>query len=253
MAAYARFWTAADGNAIMASKSKGWGENRMETYRILIVEDDAAITGVLERHLQKWGYMIHAVHDFSDVLGQFLSYKPHLVLMDISLPFFDGYHWCGEIRKISKAPILFLSSAGDAMNQVMALSLGADDFLPKPFQLELVTAKIQALLRRAYTFGGDAEVLQRGGVTLDLNKMSLSYGEQILELTRNEFKIIQVLMEQAGNTASREYLMQKLWETDSFIDDNTLTVNVTRLRRKLQSVGLDGFILTKKGMGYLIP
>lgn len=222
-------------------------------YRILIVEDDPVITGVLERHLTKWGYLVQAVTAFDKVLEDFTACRPHLVLLDISLPFFNGYYWCGQLRKISRTPILFLSSAGDDMNQVMALSLGADDFIPKPFSLEVVTAKIQAILRRAYSFGGDPEVLSRGGATLGLGDATLSYGDSCVDLTKNEFKILQVLMEKGGGTVSRETLMEKLWETDSFIDDNTLTVNMARLRKKLEGMGLCGFIETKKGMGYRIP
>lgn len=222
-------------------------------YRILIVEDDLVITSVLERHLTKWGYLVQPVTAFDRVLEDFTAYSPHLVLLDISLPFFNGYYWCGELRKISRTPILFLSSAGDDMNQVMALSLGADDFISKPFSLEVVTAKIQAILRRAYSFAGDPEVLTRGGATLNLGDATLSYGESRVDLTRNEFKILQVLMEKGGGTVSREALMEKLWETDSFIDDNTLTVNMARLRKKLEGMGLCGFIETKKGLGYRIP
>lgn len=227
----------------------------METngYRIFIVEDDAAITGVLERQLTKWGYDVQAAADFNRVLEQFQAYKPHLVLLDISLPFFDGYYWCGEIRKISKTPIIFISSAGDDMNLVMALSLGADDFIAKPFRLEVATAKIQALLRRTYAFGGEPECLTRGGATLNLTEATLTYGDSATDLTKNEFKILQVLMGQCGATVGRDTLMEKLWETDCFIDDNTLTVNMARLRRKLEGIGLQNFIVTKKGLGYRIP
>lgn len=222
-------------------------------YRIMIVEDDAAITGVLERQLAKWGCGVRAVTDFNGVLELFQSYRPHLVLLDISLPFFDGYYWCGEIRKISKTPIIFISSAGDDMNLVMALSLGADDFIAKPFRLEVVTARVQALLRRTYAFGGEPERLTRGGATLNLADATLDYGGAAVDLTKNEFKILQVLMSRHGATVSRETLMERLWETDCFIDDNTLTVNITRLRRKLEGAGLRDFIVTKKGMGYRIP
>jgi DNA-binding response OmpR family regulator len=217
-----------------------------------VVEDDDTITGVLERHLTKWGYLVQGVRDFSNVLEQFLAFKPHLTLLDISLPFYSGYHWCEEIRKASKSPILFLSSAGDDMNQVMALSLGADGFVVKPFSLEVVTAKIQALLRRAYSFGGDEDILTRGDISLNLREATLSRGASSIELTRNEFRILEALLKQAGKTVSREALMMKLWETDSFIDDNTLTVNMARLRKKLESIGLAGWIITKKGWGYLI-
>lgn len=220
------------------------------TYKIMIVEDDATITQVLARQLQNWGYQVYAVTDFSTVLEQFGRVAPHLVLLDISLPFYGGYYWCSQIRRVSQAPIVFISSAGDHMNQVMALDMGADDFISKPFDLNVVTAKIHALLRRAYSFGADPNVLEYGGAVLNLGEASLSYGGETLELTKNEFKMLQVLFEHRGNAVSRDAMMQRLWETDSFVDDNTLTVNMTRLRKKLEGIGLTGFILTKKGMGY---
>lgn len=220
------------------------------TYKIMLVEDDETITRVLARQLQNWGYQVYAVTEFTTVLEQFNQVAPHLVLLDISLPFYGGYHWCSQIRRVSQAPIIFLSSAGDHMNQVMALDMGADDFIPKPFDLNVVTAKIHALLRRAYSFGADLNVLEYAGAVLNLGEASLSYGEETLELTKNEFKMLQVLFEHRGNAVSRDAMMQRLWETDSFVDDNTLTVNMTRLRKKLEGIGLAGFILTKKGMGY---
>lgn len=173
-----------------------------------------------------------------------------MVLLDISLPFFNGYYWCGELRKVSKVPIVFISSAGDAMNLVMAMQMGGDDFLTKPFHLEVVTAKIQAILRRTYTFSGDSNTIQYGGATLNLGEAKLIYGEHTLELTKNETKILQVLLEARGNIVSRDVLMRKLWEDESFIDDNTLTVNISRLRKKLADMGLEGFVTTKKGLGY---
>jgi len=221
-------------------------------YKILIVEDDTTITEVLERQLKKWGYLVETVTNFGSVLEQFEAYQPHLVLLDISLPFFNGYHWCSEIRKISQTPIIFISSASDDMNLVMAINLGADDFVSKPFNLEVITAKIQAILRRTYSFGADLNILTHNGVTLNLGESTLLYGDERIELTKNEFKIMQLLMENIGNTVTREHIMKTLWETESFIDDNTLTVNITRLRRKLESIGLADYIVTKKGIGYLV-
>lgn len=220
-------------------------------YKILVIEDDPTITEVLERQLTKWGYLVRTVTDFGSVLEQFEAYEPHLVLLDISLPFFNGYHWCMEIRKVSQTPIIFISSASDDINLVMAINLGADDFVAKPFNLEVITAKIQAILRRAYAFGADMNVIKLGGVTLNLGESVLLYCNQRLELTKNEFKIIQTLMEAKGNIVTRDDIIKKLWETESFIDDNTLTVNVARLRKKLESIGLTNFIVTKKGVGYL--
>lgn len=221
-------------------------------YRIFIVEDDETITGVLTRQLERWGYTVEAVADFAGVLEQFESFQPHLVLLDISLPFYSGYHWCGEIRKVSRAPILFLSSAGDELNQVMALSLGADDFVPKPFSLEVVTAKIQAMLRRAYSFGQDPAVLTHQDLTLNLGDASLTCGDTRVELTKNEFRILQVLLEQKGAVVPRDTLIRRLWESESYIDDNTLTVNIARLRKKLEELGRGDLIVTKKGLGYLV-
>ena len=221
-------------------------------YKILLVEDDPTITEVLERQLAKWGYEASHVTDFQHVLETFVQQAPHLVLLDISLPFYDGYHWCGEIRKISKTPVLFISSASDNMNLVMALNMGGDDFLAKPFDLNVAIAKIEALLRRTYDFGAGVNALACRGAVLDLKDASLHYNSQKLELTKNEFRILQLLFERRGRTVPREDIMQALWESDSFIDDNTLTVNVARLRAHLAEIGLAGLIRTQKGLGYLV-
>ena len=221
-------------------------------YRILIVEDDPGIASAMEQQATLWDFDVRCVADFRNVMADFAEYNPHLVLLDIGLPFFNGYHWCSEIRKVSKVPILFISSASDNMNIVMAMNMGGDDFVAKPFDLEVLTAKIQALLRRTYDFGAAAPLLECRGAVLDTGDNTLNYQGHKLELTRNEYRILQVLLEHKGNTVSRETLMQKLWETDSFVDENTLTVNMARLRRKLEGMGLEDFIHTKKGMGYLI-
>lgn len=221
-------------------------------YRIYLVEDDETITGALKRQLEHWDYLVRTAEDFGQVAAEYQAFDPHLTLIDISLPFYNGYYWCGEIRKFSKAPIIFISSASDDMNQVMALSMGADDFIAKPFHMEVLTAKVQALLRRSYAFIGDPNILSCGAVTLDLKAAALRYGEELLALSRNELRILELLFERQGEAVSREDLMGRLWETENFIDDNTLTVNVTRLRRKLEGLGLDGFIRTKKGLGYQI-
>ncbi|MDO5602418.1 MAG: response regulator transcription factor [Oscillospiraceae bacterium] len=221
-------------------------------YRILIVEDDAVIAAEVKKHLESWGFEAACVKDFQNVLAEFAAYSPQLVLLDISLPFYNGYHWCGEIRKISKAPILFLSSAADNMNVVMAMQMGGDDFIPKPFDLSVLTAKIQAMLRRAYSFAGGTALLEHKGAILNTADATLTYQGEKIELTRNEYRILQVLMEQKGKTVSRDCLMTRLWETDSYVDENTLTVNVARLRKKLERAGLTDFITTKKGVGYLM-
>lgn len=221
-------------------------------YHILIVEDDNTITNVLKRTLEKWNYQVAAVTDFSRVLEQFEQTAPDLVLLDISLPFFDGYYWCAQIRRLSQVPIIFISSASDDMNLVMAVNLGADDFLAKPFKLEVVLAKIQALLRRTYTFNEHQTVLRAGVAVLNIGDGSLASGSGKLDLTKNELRIMKCLMEQKGRVVSRDSIIRYLWESEDFIDDNTLTVNMTRLRKKLESIGLKGLIETKKGLGYLL-
>lgn len=221
-------------------------------YKILIVEDDATIAKTIEVHLSKWDYDVRCVEDFKNVQEEFISFEPQLVLMDIILPFYNGFHWCTQIRNVSKVPIIFLSSANDNMNIVMAMNMGGDDFIEKPFDLNVLTAKIQALLRRAYSFQGQMHILEYKGVILNLNDAVVSYQDTSLELARNDFKILQMLMENAGKIVRREDLMERLWESDAFVDDNTLTVNVTRLRRKLEEIGISDYITTKKGIGYWI-
>ena len=219
-------------------------------YKIFMVEDDEIIARSMREHLQAWNYDVCCVEDFSNVVAEFVRFDPQLVLMDITLPFFNGYHWCSEIRKISKVPVIFLSSAADNMNIVMAVNMGADDFIPKPFDLEVLTVKIQAMLRRSYDFAGTGSMLEHKGAILNLNETTLTYQEQKIELTKNEFRILEILMENKEKVVSREMLMTKLWESDNYVDENTLSVNVNRLRKKLEALGLEEFILTKKGIGY---
>lgn len=215
-----------------------------------MVEDDEIIARSIREHLQAWNYDVCCVEDFSNVVAEFVRFDPQLVLMDITLPFFNGYHWCSEIRKISKVPVIFLSSAADNMNIVMAVNMGADDFIPKPFDLEVLTVKIQAMLRRSYDFAGTGSMLEYKGAILNLNETTLTYQEQKIELTKNEFRILEILMENKEKVVSRETLMTRLWESDNYVDENTLSVNVNRLRKKLEALGLEEFILTKKGIGY---
>lgn len=219
-------------------------------YKIFMVEDDEIIARSIREHLQAWNYDVCCVEDFSNVVAEFVRFDPQLVLMDITLPFFNGYHWCSEIRKISKVPVIFLSSAADNMNIVMAVNMGADDFIAKPFDLEVLTVKIQAMLRRSYDFAGTGSMLEHKGAILNLNETTLTYQEQKIELTKNEFRILEILMENKEKVVSRETLMTKLWESDNYVDENTLSVNVNRLRKKLEALGLEEFILTKKGIGY---
>ena len=221
-------------------------------YRIMIVEDDRRIADALKRHIESWGYEVACVQDFQNVIGEFTDFSPQLVLLDIMLPFYNGFHWCSQLRKISRVPVVFLSSASDNMNQIMAMNMGGHDFITKPFDIHLLTAKIQAILRRTYDFGGQVPVLEHKGALLNLGDGSLTYHDEKTELTKNELKILQCLMEKKGTVVSRESLMERLWATDSFVDENTLTVNVNRLRKKLDTMGLADFIRTKKGMGYII-
>ena len=222
-------------------------------YRIYLVEDDTIIARSIKKHLENWEYEVQCTKDFSAVTKEFAEFAPQLVLMDIGLPFYNGYYWCGEIRKISKVPIIFLSSAADNMNIVMAMNMGGDDFITKPYDLNVVTAKIQAVLRRTYSYSEHPGNLceYRGGI-LNVNDQTFTYEGKKAELTKNEFRILQILMENTGKVVSRDKIMEKLWEDESFIDDNTLTVNVTRLRKKLEETGIQDYIKTKKGAGYLI-
>ncbi len=220
--------------------------------KILIVEDDVTIAAAMEAQLKKWDFEPVRVKDFRRVMEEFAEAAPRLVLMDISLPCFSGYYWCSEIRKISKVPIIFISSASDNMNIIMAMNMGGDDFIAKPFDLGVMSAKVQAVMRRTYAFGGEMNIIERGGVILDLGGSAVQCPAGRVELTKNELRILQVLFENAGSVVPRDVLMQRLWESESFIDDNTLTVNITRLRRKLEEAGVKNLILTRKGQGYMV-
>ena len=221
-------------------------------YKRFIVEDDKSIAESMKQHLTQWDYDVYCVTDFKTVKEDFIRDDPHLVLMDIKLPFFNGYHWCEEIRAISAVPIIFISSASDNMNIVMAMNMGGDDFIAKPFSLEVLTAKVQAIIRRTYSMQGQMNIIEHKGAVLDMANTALTYSGEKIDLTRNDFRIMQLLMENKGSVVTREKIMEKLWESESFIDDNTLTVNITRLRRKLESAGLCHFITTKKGIGYMV-
>lgn len=221
-------------------------------YRILIVEDDMGIAQAMKKQIEAWNLEARCVENFRNVMAEFAEYAPQLVLLDISLPFYNGYYWCTEIRSVSKVPIIFISSASDNMNIVMAMNMGGDDFIAKPFDLNVLTAKLQAVLRRTYDFGSQVGILQHRGALLNTADASLTYNGQRIELTKNDYRILTTLMENKGKVVSRDMLMEKLWETDSFVDENALTVNIARLRKKLEGAGLSGFIGTKKGMGYII-
>lgn len=217
-----------------------------------MIEDDRGIAEAVAAQAAMWGLEVRQTENFQNVMPEFADFNPHLVLIDIGLPFFDGYHWCSEIRKVSKVPVIFISSAADNMNIVMAMNMGADDFIAKPFDSSVLMAKIQAMLRRSYDFAQSAPLLEHRGAILNTGSNVLLYGDEKIELTKNEYRILLTLMSGKGKVISREKLMEALWQTDSFVDENTLTVNVGRLRKKLEAAGLQDFIKTKFGVGYII-
>lgn len=221
-------------------------------HRIFIVEDDAAIAAALQKHLTTWGFDVRCAEDFRNVLAECTAFDPQLVLLDITLPFYNGYHWCQELRRVSNVPVVFISSASDNMNIVMAMNMGADDFIAKPFDLDVLTAKVQALLRRTYDFAPAEPVLSHRGAVLQTGGQSLLVNGEKLPLSKNEYRILWTLLKEKGKIVSRERLMEALWQTDSFVDENTLSVNMARLRKKLDGAGLAGFIATRVGAGYLV-
>ncbi|KAA0764076.1 response regulator transcription factor [Bacillus sp. SH5-2] len=221
--------------------------------KILLVEDEPTIRETVADELGKWGFEVWASTNFEHILNDFFAQSPQLVLLDINLPYFDGFYWCRKIREVSKVPIIFLSSRDNPMDMVMAMNMGGDDFVQKPFYTDVLVAKIQALMRRTYSYTQtETNVVEYEGVVLNLQSGEVTYHNQILELTKNEFKILQILMQNIGSIVSRDNIMRKLWENESFVDDNTLTVNVARVRKKLAELGKEEFIHTKKGQGYII-
>lgn len=218
--------------------------------KIMIVEDDEVIASAIQKHLETWNYEVYVIDEFEHVLEKYVQIQPELILLDISLPFYNGYHWCEQIRKISSVPIIFISSASENMNIVMAISMGADDFITKPFDFSVLTAKIQALLRRTYSFSKSMQVLTYKELVLNILDATISYQEQTIDLTKNELKILQILFEKSETFVSRDDLMMALWQSNEFIDDNTLSVNMNRLRKKLEDFHIEHLIQTKKGLGY---
>lgn len=221
-------------------------------HRIMIIEDDFPLAEAMKKQIESWGNEVFCVEDFQNVFSAFTRYDPHIVLVDIGLPFFNGYYWCTEIRKISDVPIVFISSASDNMNVIMAMNMGGDDFIAKPIDLDVMTSKIQAVLRRAYDMGTKIPVLEHRGAVLNLNDTTLIYNDERIELTKNDFRILQTLLENKGKIVSRDTLMTRLWKMDAYVEENTLTVNVNRLRKKLENAGLTDFITTKVGSGYIV-
>lgn len=221
-------------------------------YRLLIVEDDEGIADAIKIQAQMWELQVHCIENFRNVMTEFAAFDPHIILLDIALPFFNGYHWCSEIRRVSKVPIIFISSASDNMNMIMAMNMGADDFIAKPFDQSVLMAKLQAMLRRTYDFAASVPVLEHRGALLNTGDNTLTYQDEKISLSKNEFRILLIPMKNKGKVVSREKLMEQLWQTDSFVDENTLSVNVGRLRKRLEAAGLENFITTRFGMGYLI-
>lgn len=219
-------------------------------YRILIVEDDETIAWGMAKLMQPWGYEVKLIEDFGHVLDEFVAYQPHLVILDLTLPFYNGFHWCEAIRQVSKVPLIFVSSSSYEMNMVLAMQMGADDFIAKPFDNHVLLAKVQALLRRTYDFNKGSPLLSHRGVVLHTGEACLYIEGKPLSLTKNEYRILLTLFESKGDVVSRERLIEKLWESEAFIDDNTLTVNINRLRKKLAQAGLEDFIKTRVGQGY---
>ncbi len=228
-------------------------ERIKDMFKIFIVEDDATIANIISDNLQKWGYETKVVEDFTGVFTEYVNFNPDLVLMDIVLPLYDGYYWCGKIRKESKVPIIFISSKDSNMDILMAINMGADDYVTKPYSMEILLAKISALIRRTYSYtSNSANLIEHKGAILNLDDGTLVYQDEKIELTKNEYRILYVLMSNKDVIVSRDKIMRNLWEHESFVDDNTLTVNINRLRKKLDGKGLSNFIATKKGQGYMI-
>lgn len=205
----------------------------------------------MEENLEKWGYKTERITDFSDILPAFTSFEPHLVLIDINLPYYDGFYWCARIRELSNLPIVFISSRDADSDKIRAISQGGDDYIEKPFSMDLLIAKISAILRRAYSYSDQTlNLLQYKDMVLNLERLQVFCGDKEIELTRNECRILSLLIRNHGNLVTRTRMMKDLWEDESFVDENTLTVNVNRLRRKLEEIGLGESVKTIKGEGY---
>lgn len=223
-----------------------------EQFKILIVEDDKDVGEMMKAHLEKWAYQVALAEDFQDILGEVSRFSPELILLDITLPYYNGFYWCKEIRRLFKIPIVFISSADDNMNIVMAMDMGGDDFIAKPFDLAVLAAKIGAIIRRSYSYSGRVNAIEHKGAVLNLLDGTMVYQGKKTDFSKNEFQILELLMENKGNIVSRDTIMMQLWDDENFIDDNTLTVNITRIRKKLKEIGLEDFVTTKKGSGYMI-
>lgn len=221
-------------------------------FKLLLIEDDATLFQEIKERLTSWSYEVYGITDFSNVMREFTAIRPDLVIIDIQLPKFDGFHWCRMIRTHSKVPIVFLSSRDHPADMVMSMQLGADDFIQKPFHFDVLIAKIQAILRRVYNYNTEEVSLKTWcGATVDYEKSIVTNEIGAIELTKNEIFILKQLMEQKNKIVRRETLIKSLWEDERFVSDNTLTVNVNRLRKKLDEIGLGSYIETKVGQGYM--
>lgn len=219
----------------------------------MIVEDESVIRQLIGEELTKWKFDVFASTDFNEVFADFERETPQLVLLDINLPVYDGYYWCQKIREVSKVPIIFISSRNTNMDQIMAMNMGADDYITKPFEVDVLVAKINALLRRSYNYAEGGETMTHNGITLNLDNSSMEIGEEVIDLSKNEYRLLYILMKQHGKILSREKLLRALWDDERFVDDNTLTVNINRLRRKIEQAGIQEYIQTKVGQGYIVP
>lgn len=221
-------------------------------YKVFLTEDDDGIANAISKKLADWSFEVKRAENFQDVISEFREFSPHIVLLDVALPYYNGFYWCTEIRKISRCPVMFISSASDNLNIVTAMNMGGDDFIAKPFDMNVLVAKIQALLRRSYDFAENVGIIEHKGAVLNTGDATLTFNGQKIDLTKNEYRIMETLLENKGKVVSRELLMNRLWETDSYVDENTLSVNVARLRKKLDAAGLPDFIATKVGRGYFV-
>ncbi|WP_086314084.1 DNA-binding response regulator [Enterococcus sp. 7F3_DIV0205] len=222
--------------------------------KIMIIEDETTIRELISEELQKWQFDTFGTTNFNNVLEDFQREDPQLVLLDINLPVFDGYYWCQKIREISKIPIIFISSRNTNMDMIMAMNMGADDFVTKPFQIDVLIAKINALLRRSYNYSEvGSEIMSHNGITLNVDNGSMEINGEVIDLSKNEYRLLYILIKKHGKILTREKLLRALWEDERFVDDNTLTVNINRLRKKIEQAGLEGYIETKVGQGYIVP
>lgn len=220
---------------------------------VLLIEDDIALSKEIKLVLEKWGYEVNLINDFQNIMKEFINTNPHLVIMDVNLPFFDGFYWCSKIREVSKTPIIYLSSRDSNMDVIMGINNGGDDYVSKPFSEDLLITKIRAVLRRTYDYSKDnSYLIYCDDLILDVEKGEINYKNNKLDLTKNEIRILALLMKSKGKVVSREKLMMSLWEDDEFVNDNALTVNINRIRNRLKEIGLKDFIKTKKGIGYII-